>query len=806
MRFPMLPSRLTAPGLALFTLVIGASTALAQSGSEVRGTVTTSETHVAVIGARVSVAAPERVAISDQRGAYTLRNLPAGTYRVITTAIGRKPDTSSVAVAAGRPTTLEISLKEGSLLLSSMVVSATRTPMEASKVASTVNVLSPEQVQQSPAREAQDMLREIPAVELPRTSSLVGGTAQIVSIRGVDEGRTGVLFDGVPINDAWGEWIDWGRVPKSMLDRVEVVEGGTSSLYGNGAMGGMISFFSRPMAPGSMDLSVEGGSRDARHAYIAAGVPLVGALTASINGDYQEKGGYRIIRDSSIVDPSSTIKYQPAGPADVISNVIQRNSYLRLNYDPSSNWSAFLTGHLFGDTRGTGTPLSFANRDQRNVDLGFNYNALLGGSLGVRAWDGRQIENQRSTTMRTVSGVGRAAEDSSLTAEIPSHDWGASLQWTRANTWHLQSFSVGADFRHYQGDFNEVDFSTTGCPTGPACGSLTQHVSSGGDQSLSGAFVQAIMAPITNLSVEASARVDQWNNNNGHSFVTNAANVRADATYADKSAGAFSPRLGARYQLHSTFSLHGAVYKAFRAPNLAELYRKSVSSTTITIPNPSLAAETALGREAGFDWQPLEWIQAKGTWYVADYNNFNVPTNLTTTSVPPRPTECGTVATCRTRLNVNKSRSQGGEAYLAIRPIQQLFVSAGVNYDDARQQSGLPANTADDHKPHINRVPSPKQTIRATWTSPMLGSLTAMWRHEGRTTTLQGVGLDPFSVVDANVQREIVSGLRAFLSVENIGDVKYQVNLSGAGTTASPFVVSQGMPRTVRIGVEAYRF
>jgi hypothetical protein len=92
--------------------VIGASTALAQSGSEVRGTVTTSETHVAVIGARVSVAAPERVAISDQRGAYTLRNLPAGTYRVITTAIGRKPDTSSVAVAAGRPTTLEISLKK----------------------------------------------------------------------------------------------------------------------------------------------------------------------------------------------------------------------------------------------------------------------------------------------------------------------------------------------------------------------------------------------------------------------------------------------------------------------------------------------------------------------------------------------------------------------------------------------------------------------------------------------------------------------------------------------------------------------
>jgi len=141
-----------------------------------------------------------------------------------------------------------------------------------------------------------------------------------------------------------------------------------------------------------------------------------------------------------------------------------------------------------------------------------------------------------------------------------------------------------------------------------------------------------------------------------------------------------------------------------------------------------------------------------------------------------------------------------------VHPIPQLFLSGAVSYDDARQQSGLPATATDDTKPHINRVPSPKQTVRATWTSPMLGSVTAMWRHEGRTTTLQGVGLEPFSVVDANVQREIVRGLRAFLSVENVGDVKYQVNLAGAGTTASPFIVTQGLPRTVRLGVEAYRF
>ena len=81
-----------------------------------------------------------------------------------------------------------------------------------------------------------------------------------------------------------------------------------------------------------------------------------------------------------------------------------------------------------------------------------------------------------------------------------------------------------------------------------------------------------------------------------------------------------------------------------------------------------------------------------------------------------------------------------------------------------------------------------------------------MWRHEGRTTTLGGIGLAPFTVVDANVQRELVPGLRGFVSVENIGDVKYQVNIAGAGTAANPFVYSIGLPRTVRAGIEAFRW
>jgi outer membrane receptor protein involved in Fe transport len=752
--------------LALAALLLPPAAEAQSRGGDVRGTVTGAESGAPIASARVAVASPARAAITSERGGYLLRDLPAGRYEVVVTALGRRPSRDTVTVVAGRATTLDVALAEGSLMLCSVIVSATRTPMAANAVASTVNVLGAEHVATSPARESQDLLREIPGVELPRTSSLVGGTAQIVSIRGVDEGRTVVLFDGIPVNDAWGEWIDWGRVPKGMLDRVEVVEGGTSNLYGNGAMGGVISFFSRPLAPGAVVSLVEGGSRDTRHAFVAAGVPLVGALFANVSGDYQDGGGYVLL------DPSKR------GAVDVPSEIIQRNAYLRLNYAPSARLSAFATGHLFGDNRRTGTALSYQTRDQRHVDLGVDLASLAGGALSLRAWNGRQDEHQRATTPR----AGRAIEDSSGVADIPSHDWGASGIWTRDAVAGLESFSLGADYRRMSGNYDEVSFSTA-CP-GASCGNVTRTVFSGGEQSLSGAFIQAIAAPVARLRVELGARVDGWSNTGGRSVDASAGTT----TYPDRRRAAFSPRAGVRYSVLPSLSVHGAVYRAFRAPNLAELFRKQVSATQITLPNPDLAAETALGREAGLDWQPLSWLQLKGTLYVADYRDFNVPVQIS--AGPPA---------VRQRRNVSRSRSKGGEAYLALRPLQPLVVSASASFDDARVVSATGTTVVGSH---INRVPSPRQTIRATYLSPLLGDYTVIWRHEGHTTTLQGAWLDPFTVVDANVRREIVPGLRAFLSVENVGDVRYQVNVAGSGASA---LVSYGLPRTVRGGLEVAR-
>ena len=74
---------------------------------------------------------------------YILRDLPAGSYAVTATASGRQPVHASVTVASGEVATLDIAMPRGPILLSSVIVSATRTPTAASNVASTVNVLDP---------------------------------------------------------------------------------------------------------------------------------------------------------------------------------------------------------------------------------------------------------------------------------------------------------------------------------------------------------------------------------------------------------------------------------------------------------------------------------------------------------------------------------------------------------------------------------------------------------------------------------------------------------------------------------------
>jgi outer membrane cobalamin receptor len=73
-------------------------------------------------------------------------------------------------------------------------------------------------------------------------------TTQGVSLRGAGasgSSRTLVLSDGLPLNDPFGGWVYWDRIPRASIDHIEVVRGGSSDLYGSDALSGVINVISR---------------------------------------------------------------------------------------------------------------------------------------------------------------------------------------------------------------------------------------------------------------------------------------------------------------------------------------------------------------------------------------------------------------------------------------------------------------------------------------------------------------------------------------------------------------------------------
>ncbi len=145
--------------------------------------------------------------------------------------------------------------------LPEIVVSASRVPLEAKAVGSAVTVITAEEIERKQARVVSDLLREVPGVAVHRSGPL--GTQTAVRIRGGEPGHTLVIIDGVKVNDPSDSnaTYNFGHLLTSNVERIEVLRGPQSGLYGSDAIGGVINIITRKgRGPATASLGVEGGS------------------------------------------------------------------------------------------------------------------------------------------------------------------------------------------------------------------------------------------------------------------------------------------------------------------------------------------------------------------------------------------------------------------------------------------------------------------------------------------------------------------------------------------------------------------
>lgn len=180
---------------------------------------------------------------TDSLGFYKFTNIPIGTYRLSVAAAGFRTITQKISILENQELKLDFELKEDKNELNEVVVSGTLKPVKRLESAVPVEVYSPAFFKKNPTPSIYDALQNINGVR-PQLNCGVCNTGDI-HINGLEGPYTLVLIDGMPIVSSLSTVYGLSGIPNSLVERIEIVKGPASSLYGSEAVGGLINIITK---------------------------------------------------------------------------------------------------------------------------------------------------------------------------------------------------------------------------------------------------------------------------------------------------------------------------------------------------------------------------------------------------------------------------------------------------------------------------------------------------------------------------------------------------------------------------------
>ena len=738
-------SRLVPAVLAVFLLAnpgTSPGAALAQAGQVTGVVVDTSGAPVpaAIVELSVNGAQVATVETGDD-GRFTVAAVPDGELLVTATAIGFAVSSQLLVGAAPGPVRLVL---HPEILTERVTVTASRQRDRLDTPASTT-VISSAELLNSGAGAIDDALLSTPGFSLFRRSSsrIANPTTQGVTLRGISgsgSSRTIVLADGWSLNDPFGNWVYWNRVPEAAIDRVEIVRGATGDLYGADAMGGVIQMLTFEPRRARLRGTLEFGEHATTRGSLFAGGQRNG-WNATAAGE--------VLRTDGVV----LVVPEERGDVDVEAGSDYESGYVTFGYD-ADVWRLQGRAGVYGEDRDNGTPAQINSTNWRSFGL------EASGTAGNGVWQARGAGGTEEY-YQTFSAVLAGRNDERLVRgqRTPSSFSSFDGQWVQALGAH--SLLVGAESGWIDSTLNETAYSFgTGLPVG--------FDVFGGEEITAAGYGRLRLNPRNDVTLVLGARGDYWKT------------TPLDRASPTHSVGFFSPRASVAWQATPEVSVHGSVYRAHRAPTLNELYRGFQVGQIVTNPNPLLEPESLTGFEGGVLLSRSR-LSARVTGFVNFLDdsiaNITIGDNL------------------RERQNAGKIRAAGVEIEADIRPhrfvtLTGMAVFTGSYFGESVTQNDLDGN-------RVPQVPLYQLGAGLTYANPALLTASAQLRILGAQwdDDLNQDELDGYAVMDAFFNRSLTRGLNVFVAIENLFDAEYAFQL---------FPTRTGWPRTVRGGVRMF--
>jgi outer membrane receptor protein involved in Fe transport len=753
------PRFLIVAGFAFASL---ASLALSAVPASIHGRVVDSRGRP-VPGARLHVAASsggrEAAATADGEGRFELALVSAAEARSLVTV--------RVQAVGFAERTLELDGSEDPLVIAlapitfadETTVTAARMPARVRETPASVVAISSDDMASAAALPVDAILRQVPGFTLFRRSDsrVANPTTQGASLRGVGgsgASRALVLDDGVALNDPFGGWIAWGRVVDESLDRIEVLRGGASDLYGAPALSGVIQMVRRDDAAGALDAEASYGSLATADgsAFLAAGS---GAWGLRIGAEAFRTDGYGLLPDGQ----AGAVDVAAGSRHEIVDATLERRD---------SAARVFLRGQYYDEARGNGTPLQVNDTQLWQLSAGTDGVAASSRSTwSLRAYGLHEDYHQ------TFSAVAADRDTETLIRDqtVPSSAAGVSAQWETTRGDH--QLLAGMEGRWVEGESDEIAYAAAG----------DRIADAGGRQATGAVMIQDRFAVGPRLSLAASLRYDDWRNFDAFRRQGPAGSDPTKTPLASRSADAWSPRLGAVFQASPEWALTANGYRSFRAPTLNELYRSFRVGNTLTLANETLGPERLWGAELGAMCSPPGsgvFARVVGFWMEIDGSIANVTTSVTDALIT------------RQRQNLGRTRSRGVEADAEVAIARGWLVSAGWLYADSSVTS-FPADPTLEGL-RVPQVPRHQATLQLRRDGAVLRAAIqgryggAQFEDDANQLRLPG-----FTAIDARVGVSLTQSIEAFAAGENLTGKRYVV-----GKTP---LVNLGPPRQLRGGI-----
>jgi outer membrane receptor protein involved in Fe transport len=704
---------------------------------------------------------------TDDNGHFHFDSPPSAILTLTVTAKGfarleRKLD-ATVGRATEDFTNLRIVLAPASV--SELVtVSATRTETRIGETAASVVVLDREDMKTTAALTLDDTLRQVPGFSLFRRSGsrTANPTTMGVSLRGLGASgasRAVVLADGIPLNDPFGGWVYWNRIPHESISQVEILRGSASHLYGSGALGGVINISTSAATTNSLSLTASYGNESTPD----GSVFLSGKKRdwgASLATELFSTDGYVLVAPAE------------RGPVDTKAGSRHGATTLKVERWFGPNQHIFGTGSFFRESRKNGTPLQTNRTRIQQISFGGELVSIKDGSFNARLYGGTQTYDQ---TFSAIS-LDRRTETLSRLQNVPVQFVGFSSQWSRPVGSH-QTIVAGYESQKVRGASDEIVFVS---------GQASSLVEAGGRQRTYGAYVEDIIRLGSRMFINVGSRFDFRQNEKGMLATRplSGSMVTSVTKFNDQSETAFSPQASGVYRINSRLSVMASGMRAFRAPTMNELYRSFRVGNVLTLANNNLRAERLTGGETGIRFNSTDArLAARASFF---WNEINRPVaNVTLTTTPALIT--------RQRQNLGRTRSRGLEFEADARLNQDWKLSTGYLFADATVVK-FPINQALEGL-MIPQVARHQFTFQLKFDKPAIATVSL----QGRASSSQFdddqnlFRLGSYYTLDAFASRRVSRSLNVFLAAENLFNQRYEVGKTPVTTLGPPILVRAGL-------------